>query len=75
MHASLGWLFRAEKTGRLDRPLVGALTLGGITHLPLIDRAWGRMVMAGLVPTGQNATMSKARSAVRSISDSRVKSF
>src|ERR1700676_4537833 len=44
---------------RVGLPLFSVRLLGGIAPLPLFDRAWGRMLVAGLVPTGRVALLNE----------------
>src|ERR1700688_665799 len=59
-HVSLPWiLFLKQETGRLDCASSRCGYLGSSRTCPLFGRAWGRMLVAGLVPTGRVALLNE----------------
>src|SRR5258707_14985515 len=55
-HVSLPWiLFLKQETGRLDCASPRCGYLGASRTCPLFDRAWGRMLVAGVFSNGPGA--------------------
>jgi hypothetical protein len=62
-HVSLSWIwfcrFLKQEAGRLDCAFCRCGYLGASRTCPLFDRAWDRMLVAGLAPTGRVALLNE----------------